>query len=218
MTREVKLTFLFAGVVLSSVIVGLGLATVGDNAVGWALVSFALAYCVGGSIYLAASNLEGALKAEAGDRSLWLIGPGLLAAFMAPPLEYLYLPALLPRATVMQVAGLAFVAMGLLLRLWTRWALGRMDTGHVQIRNGQRLVQTGAYRFLRHPGYAGLGILTLGLCLGYSSLIGLVSIAALLLPGVAYRIRVEEEQLEAQFGDDYCTYARRTKRLIPGIW
>jgi protein-S-isoprenylcysteine O-methyltransferase Ste14 len=218
MTKQVKIIFLFVGIVLSCVIVGLGLETVPSNRMGWILIFIGIAYCMGGSIYLAASKVEGAVKAEAGDRSLWLIGPGFLAVFMASPLEYLYLPPLLPRTTAMQVIGLLLVGAALLLRFWTRKALGRMYTGHVQIKTGHQLVQTGPYRFLRHPGYAGFGLLVIGLCVGYSSLIGLLAIAGLLLPGAAYRMGVEEKLLEAEFGESYQAYARRTKRLVPGIW
>jgi len=37
-------------------------------------------------------------------------------------------------------------------------------------------------------------------------------------PGLIYRIRVEEQMLIDQFGDEYRTYMRKTKRLIPFIY
>jgi protein-S-isoprenylcysteine O-methyltransferase Ste14 len=36
--------------------------------------------------------------------------------------------------------------------------------------------------------------------------------------GFAYRIYVEERALEEHFGDAYINYARKTSRLIPGIF
>ncbi len=217
MTKPVKIAFLFAGIVVSCAIVGLGLETIPQNALGWPLVFVGLAYCMGGSIYLAVAQTRGAIAVEPGDRSLWLIAPGFMVVFAAPPLEYLYLPPLLPRAGTMQLAGLGLMGLGLGLRFWTRWSLGRMYTGHLQVQAGHRLVQAGPYRLIRHPGYTGLGLVALGLCVGYSSLIGLAALL-LMLPGVAYRMQAEEQLLTGQFGEEYRLYQQRTKRLIPGIW
>jgi protein-S-isoprenylcysteine O-methyltransferase Ste14 len=60
--------------------------------------------------------------------------------------------------------------------------------------------------------------MALGLCIGYSSLIGLAAIPVLLLPGLAYRMNVEERLLKEQFGDEYRAYARGSKKIIPGVW
>lgn len=70
----------------------------------------------------------------------WLILPGFLAVFFAPPLEYLYLPLLLPQGTGLQIAGLALIFLSLLLRAWTRQALRELYTGHVQIQAEHRLM------------------------------------------------------------------------------
>ena len=83
---------------------------------------------------------------------------------------------------------------------------------------GQALVTGGPYRWVRHPGYSGFLLVALGMALGYSSLIGLIAIPLLLLPGLVYRIKVEEDRLSDQFRDDYRAYANRSKKLIPGIW
>ena len=79
-------------------------------------------------------------------------------------------------------------------------------------------MQSGPYGFIRHPAYAGYLLITLGLAIGYSSLIGLVAILVLLLPSVLYRMNVEEKLLHEHFGESYHRYANRIKRLLPGIW
>jgi protein-S-isoprenylcysteine O-methyltransferase Ste14 len=58
----------------------------------------------------------------------------------------------------------------------------------------------------------------LGLAAGYTSIIAGLAVPLLLLPGLVYRMRVEERFLVEQFGNDYTTYADRTRRLIPGVW
>jgi protein-S-isoprenylcysteine O-methyltransferase Ste14 len=118
----------------------------------------------------------------------------------------------------MQILGLALLLLGMALRLWTRRAIKGMYSGHVEVVNDHTLVTTGPYRYIRHPGYAGFVLLCLGIAAGYSSLIGLGAIPLLLIPGLAYRMRVEDDLLESHFGEDFRTYAQRVKKLIPGIW
>jgi protein-S-isoprenylcysteine O-methyltransferase Ste14 len=193
------------------VAVGLGLETASSNLTGWILVLIGVAFCMAGSVYLAVAPMRGTITAGRADRSLWLIGPGFLAALLAPPLEWVYLPPLLARGEPLQWAGLLLAAGGLALGLWVRQA--RHAAG-----DSFRLQGIGPYRFLRFPGYTALGLMTLGVDIGYSSLIGLAAGAILLAPGAAYRIQVEEKAAEAQLGDAYRTNAKRTTRLIPGVW
>ena len=206
------------GIVFAVLLGALGVETAHDNPVGWIVLLIGVGYCMGGSLYLAAEKNRVALREETGGRSLWAVAPGFAVVFLAPPLEYLYLPALLPRSTAMQTAGLALIAAALGLRVWSRLSLREQYSGRLRIQAGHRLVTTGPHRFMRHPGYAGFLLLGLGLAIGYSSTIGLVAVPVLLLPGLVYRIHAEEALLTTQFGEAYLEYARRTRRLLPGIW
>jgi len=204
----------------------LGLETLRGNILGWFLLVFGIAYPAGGAIYYfirrepfwKASGDGKAAREETGDHSFWLILPGFLVVFFASPLEWIYLPGLMPRILWMQIAGLALILSAVALRVWTRSHIRGQYSGHVEVQAGHRLVQSGPYRFVRHPGYTGFLLMTLGLALGYSSLIGLAAVPVLLLPGLAYRMKVEERLLTEQFGDDYRIYIRKSKKLIPGIW
>ena len=118
----------------------------------------------------------------------------------------------------MELAGLVIILLGLLLRVWTRLTIGAMYSGYLRVKIGHVLVTDGPYRFVRHPGYSGFLLMALGLCIGYSSLIGLIAIPVLMIPGLSFRMKIEERMLSEEFRDDYWTYARRAKKLIPGIW
>ncbi len=83
---------------------------------------------------------------------------------------------------------------------------------------GQRLVRSGPYRFVRHPGYAAFVLMAFGIALGFSSLVALAAVPLLLLPALANRIWVEEELLLSAFGSEYRDYQRTTRRLLPGLW
>jgi protein-S-isoprenylcysteine O-methyltransferase Ste14 len=226
MSRLAIFFLLVVAPALSICLALLGLETLRDNLMGWFLLVLGVAYPVGGVIYFlvrrepfwkSASGGE-VVREESSDRSFWLILPGFLVVFFASPLEYLYLPIFLPRALWMQVAGLMLILLSLVLRIWTRLHIRGLYSGHVEVQTGHHLVQSGPYRFVRHPGYTGFLLMVLGVAIGYSSLIGLAAVPVLLLPGLAYRMRVEEHLLTEQFGNDYRSYIRKSKKLIPGIW
>jgi protein-S-isoprenylcysteine O-methyltransferase Ste14 len=121
------------------------------------------------------------------------------------------------RSTVFY-AGLALMAAGLLLRTIAIRQLGEFFVPEVAIQPGQELMESGLYRFLRHPSYAGSLLTVLGYGLVLTN--GLSLAVMLLLPGLAFgfRMHVEEAALLAAFGDDYRRYMLRTKRLIPFVY
>ena len=219
MNNGIRIFLLVIGNALALLLALLALETTPTNFLGWFLFAIGIAYGAGGVIYLWRNqNIEDSVRAETGNRSFWWILPGFLAIFFAPPLEFLYLPIWLPRGTNMELAGLVIILLGLLLRVWTRLTIGTMYSGYLRVKVGHVLVTDGPYRFVRHPGYSGLLLMALGLCIGYSSLIGLIAIPILLIPGLSFRMKVEERMLSEEFRDDYWAYARRAKKLIPGIW
>jgi protein-S-isoprenylcysteine O-methyltransferase Ste14 len=226
MSRLSVLFLTIAAPALSLVLALLGLETLRHNLLGWFLLVLGIAFPVGvvvfrvlrGQPFWDPSGARKILREEKGDRSFWAVLPGFLAVFFAPPLEWLYLPAVLPRAAWLQVLGLALVLAALALRVWGRTHLRGLYTGHIQVAAGTRLVQSGPYRCIRHPGYAGFLLIALGVGLGYASWTGLACVLVLLLPGLMYRIAAEERLLKEQFGEQYREYARGTKALIPGVW
>jgi len=225
MSRIAVLFLMILAPVLAIFLALLGLETLRDNFLGWFLLVLGIAYPAGGVIYYfirrkpfwKPAQAGKTILEEKGDRSFWAVLPGFLAVFFAPPLEFMYLP-LLPHTLWWQVAGLALLGLAVALRIWARAHIRDIYSGHVEVQVEHRLVQSGPYRSIRHPGYAGFLLMTLGLAIGYSSLIGLAAIPVLLLPGLAYRMKVEEHLLTEQFGEDYRTYIRTSNKLIPGIW
>ncbi len=106
----------------------------------------------------------------------------------------------------------------IVLHSWARQAIRGQFSGHVQILPNHRLVQSGPYRYVRHPGYLGYLLMTLWVGIGYSSLVSLAAVLVLLLPGLVHRIGVGENLLVGEFGDEYRAYAQKTHRLFPGVW
>jgi protein-S-isoprenylcysteine O-methyltransferase Ste14 len=204
----------------------LGAATLRANPLGWFLLLIGVVYAAGmvitaymrrGSFW--ESQLEGnTSQEERGDRSFWLISLAMMAVFYLSPLEYLYFTALLPRTVWMESGGVGLLVSGIALFVWARRTLGASYSGHISVKHGQELVQSGPYHFIRHPAYAGYLLIALGINLGYASLTGLAAVAMILFPVLIYRINVEEKLLAKHFGETYRDYSSKTKRLIPNIW
>jgi protein-S-isoprenylcysteine O-methyltransferase Ste14 len=113
--------------------------------------------------------------------------------------------------------GVALFAAGGMLRLWPFFVLGSRFSGLVAIQPGHRLVTSGIYALIRHPSYLGLLVNALGWALVFRSGVGVILVGLTLVPLVA-RIRSEELLLRTHFGAEYDDYARRTWRLVPGLY
>jgi protein-S-isoprenylcysteine O-methyltransferase len=114
--------------------------------------------------------------------------------------------------------GIPLFAAGLAIRWYAIIYLGRFFTVDVAIAPDHRLIDSGPYRAIRHPAYAGalLAFVGLALCIG-----NWASVAVMTVPILAvflWRMHVEEAALIQGLGEPYRQYMQRTKRLIPHIY
>ena len=116
------------------------------------------------------------------------------------------------------ILGLTFLLGGIVIRWTAIYTLGKFFTGTVLIREDHSLVQTGLYRYVRHPAYTGALIAHVGLGLAFMSWFSLAFSSVPFMIAAFYRIRVEEKALRGVFGAQYVAYSLNTKRLIPGIY
>lgn len=118
---------------------------------------------------------------------------------------------------IVSYIGFLLIPLGLFIH-WTGIStLNKQWSVMVVIFEDHKLINTGIYKYIRNPIYAGVLLEILGLGL---ALANWITILALFLPNavsLGYRIYVEERVLERHFGDAYIQYAHKTKRLIPGI-
>jgi protein-S-isoprenylcysteine O-methyltransferase Ste14 len=119
----------------------------------------------------------------------------------------------------LQIAALVFVVLGYLFMLWVTLT-NRFFSSAVRLQTdrGQVVVDSGPYRLLRHPGYAGaipylaFGGLALGSWL--ATLIAGVSVIVILLR----RTLLEDKMLREGLAGYKAHAARVNYRLAPGIW
>jgi protein-S-isoprenylcysteine O-methyltransferase Ste14 len=107
---------------------------------------------------------------------------------------------------------------GISLRVWAVYMLGEFFRPVVAIQSGHRVISTGPYRYIRHPAYAGMLVVLIGVGLRFGNLASLAAVVLVPLIGFSYRVWREESALFDQLGDAYSSYAEHTARLIPGLW
>lgn len=118
---------------------------------------------------------------------------------------------------IVQYVGLCLLAAGIALREWAVFVLGKHFTVRVQVREKAILVTQGPYNYIRHPSYAGSLLIFAGISLAIGTWVGAAFALAANLIAYNYRIRVEEDALQAAFGSDYEEYKKRTWKLFPGF-
>ncbi len=138
-----------------------------------------------------------------------LVYPFLIVAFL---MAY-YKVAMLPDWTF--YPGLALLALGVAIRQWAVLTLGRYFSETVGVQQGQKIIDTGPYRLIRHPAYTGVLIALLGTGIAISSWGATLLLLIVFTLAYGYRVSVEEKALASQLGDEYIRYMKRTKRLIP---
>ena len=120
--------------------------------------------------------------------------------------------------TFVSYIGLIFVILGFVLRQWSIITLGNFFTPVVVIQKNQKLIQSGPYKYIRHPSYTGLFLEIVGVGLFLSNWLAIIIILILLFPSLIYRISIEEKVLVKAFRNEYTSYQKRTKKLIPFIY
>jgi protein-S-isoprenylcysteine O-methyltransferase Ste14 len=110
--------------------------------------------------------------------------------------------------------GVAPLAAGTALALWGLRTLGRCFALSAAPQEGNTLVRSGPYRWVRHPLYSAFLVQAVGITLVTANwFVGLM--ALLMWAGIAYRTPLEEEKLIERHGDAYREYIAVTGRFLP---
>jgi len=173
---------------------------------------------------------------------LWRVDPELFAVRRRPQAgskswDFAYVAVTVAAfALILPVAGLDFrfdwlqapaalIWLGYLLFIagfWiTSWAQGVNRhfelTVRIQTDRGHKVIDTGPYAVIRHPGYAGGLALGLGTALALGSLAAVIPVLICCIT-LALRTLAEEATLEAEL-PGYAEYMQRVRfRWIPGLW
>ena len=154
-----------------------------------------------------------------GDKgSLWLlygliaVGYSLAFAIGATKIGRIY-----PWNTFFAI-GMAMVVVGLAIRIISIHTLNQSFTYSVAIIEDQKIIDTGFYKYIRHPGYLGQLIIFIGITVSMSNWISVLLMMIPVSIGYLNRMNVEERFMLEQLGEEYKKYLARTKRLFPFLY
>ena len=120
-------------------------------------------------------------------------------------------------SSLLGVVGVLFVTVGVYFAIWARVALGTNWSGKVMVQKEHSLVMSGPYSLVRHPIYFGGLLAILGSCLVLGQVFGFICLIFFVF-GLAVKSRQEEAMLQKQFPNQYSSYSRKVKMLIPWLY
>ena len=152
----------------------------------------------------------------------FLITPEYLLAFSIGILEYFIERYFYPWKESLDFVfwfGVVCVAVGLYIRFAAILTAGKSFTHIVQYtkRKDHKLITTGIYKYVRHPGYLGFFIFAVGTQIALKNPITICGFVAVLWRFFSDRIEDEEEALCRMFPNEYDEYRKKTPTYIPFI-
>ena len=117
-----------------------------------------------------------------------------------------------------QIVALAIMILGYLPGAWAM-SVNKYYEGVVRIQKerGHKTVTTGPYKYIRHPGYAGVIITFAATPIALGSFVALIP-AMFVVALLILRTSLEDKTLREELGG-YKEYAKRTRyRLLPSVW
>lgn len=124
---------------------------------------------------------------------------------------------IIPDYKYVEYIGIAILIFSLLFAIWARIVLGRNWSGAIQKVEGQRLVRSGPYKYIRNPIYTGIVCGFFGTFITLGSLASIMGFCIIL---IIYIIKINREQrfLILEFGEEYEKYIKESWALIPYIF
>lgn len=120
---------------------------------------------------------------------------------------------------IIMYGGLLLIILGLMIRSLAIYTLRKYFTVDVSIVKDHKLIQTGLYKSIRHPAYTGSLLSFFGLGWALGNWVSFIIIFFPILWAFIRRMDSEEKTLlSSPIGDEYETYMKTTKRLIPKIY
>lgn len=141
-----------------------------------------------------------------------LYGAGLVIGLVLHVLHPIHIAS--SSGTVVRGAGVALVAIGLLLSASVMRVFRAAGTPVPPYRPTARLVFGGPYRYSRNPDYIGQALAYVGVALVANSWWPLFILPVVVFVVQRLVIEREERYLEAKFGEEYREYRARVRRWL----
>jgi protein-S-isoprenylcysteine O-methyltransferase Ste14 len=113
--------------------------------------------------------------------------------------------------------AVVFLTLATVLSWTSTRALGRYLRFAAAVDTDHQLIRSGPYRIVRHPIYASMLCLMLGMASIATTPVYFAVALALFLAGTEIRVRIEDKLLAERFGEEFRDYQRSTPAYIPLI-
>lgn len=123
---------------------------------------------------------------------------------------------LVPYTTTINVVSAILAVAGLIVAVIARRTLAENWSAAVALKKGHELITRGLYHYVRHPIYTGMLLMVLGTALTFGTLGAFIGFLVIVL-AFWLKLRQEEALLTEHFSEEYSSYKKRTKTLIPFI-
>jgi protein-S-isoprenylcysteine O-methyltransferase Ste14 len=140
--------------------------------------------------------------------------PYFLLAFIIPGLDQRFGWSSVPPPITLAADVVVVLGYGLIIRVFME---NQYAGRTVRVDQGQHVISTGPYAYVRHPMYLGVMLMYLVSPLALGSYWALLP-AAMIIPILVVRAVNEERLLDSEL-KDYPEYRKAVRyRLLPGIW
>ncbi len=134
-------------------------------------------------------------------------------------------PFLPPVAMLSGVPGILFSVFTVAIAAGSGWlleaavhTLGKQWALQARLVEDHKLITVGPYAYVRNPIYTGMLGMLIATGLAMEHWIALPVAVVIFVVGMLIRVRGEEKQLRAAFGQEFEDYARRVAVVLPGIY
>ena len=80
-----------------------------------------------------------------------------------------------------------------------------------------KVIKTGVYKYIRHPQYTGVLLISFGIILNWATLTSILMFPVIVWMYVRLSKKEEKDMID-EFGEEYVMYMKKTKRFIPYVW
>jgi protein-S-isoprenylcysteine O-methyltransferase Ste14 len=138
----------------------------------------------------------------------------MLTGFLVQHFVPIHLVTGLDPVRTLRFVGIAEIVIALALIVWAGTTLLRHGSTPNPMRRAGALVEEGPYALTRNPMYLGLTVMYVGIVLLTNALWPLVFLPEALALAFLFAIRLEEDYLTREFGEQYTSYRARVRRWL----
>jgi protein-S-isoprenylcysteine O-methyltransferase Ste14 len=186
--------------------------TVFSATIGWCWIIFLVYWIVNArGVKPVAQRLSGASRAAyripiiAGAILLW-----------GPIWREEWARNLTPLTYYAHAIGAVLCVFGLGIAVWARRTLAGNWSSDVTFKQGHELIEGGPYRFVRHPIYTGLILMVIGMATAKGTAQAWLGVFFQCI-GFWIKLRQEETVMLQHFPNEYPSYMKRVKALVPFV-